>query len=109
MVGYIGETVTFVAMGVDAQGQIVHGPRFTWDSSDTEKLVIDEAGRATLLQPGTVIVTARGGSATKTAPVLIRANRRPVQTDAEWQADQDSLVSSAGENGFGGVAGIADG
>jgi hypothetical protein len=97
MVGYIGETVTFIAMGSDIRGEIVHGAKFTWESSDTDKLTIDEAGRAALLRPGMVIVTARAGVAVKTAAVLIRPTRRPVQTDAEWRADQDSIVSSTGE------------
>jgi hypothetical protein len=102
--GYIGDTVTFVAMGKDALGQPAQGPKFSFESSDLSKLTIDEAGRATLLQPGTVIVTARAGLAVKTAPVSIRSTRRRVQTDAEWRADQDSLVGAAGdEKGIGGV------
>src|SRR5258708_7711564 len=30
LVGYIGETVTFVAMGKDIQGQPAHGAKFQW-------------------------------------------------------------------------------
>ena len=96
MVGYVAETVTFVAMGADIRGDVVHGAKFTWESSDTSKLTIDEAGRATLLAAGTVIVTCRAGLSVKTAPVLIRPIRRPVQTDSEWRADQESLVAGAG-------------
>jgi len=92
MVGYIAETVTFVAMGTDIRGDLAHGAKFTWESSDTSKLTIDEAGRATLLQPGVVSVTARAGVASGTSPVLIRPTRRRMQTDAEWRADQDSLL-----------------
>jgi hypothetical protein len=104
MVGYIGETVTFVAMGADIRGDVVHGAKFTWESSDTSKLTIDEAGRATLLAAGTVIVTCRAGLVMKTVPVLIRPIRRPLQTDSEWRADQESIVSSTvGENGVGDV------
>jgi len=91
-------------VGADIRGDLVHGAKFTWESSDTSKLTIDEAGRATLLAAGPVIVTCRAGLVVKTAPVLIRPVRRPLQTDSEWRADQDSLVSStAGENGVGNV------
>jgi RHS repeat-associated protein len=95
MVGYIAETVTFVAMGADIRGDLVHGAKFTWESSDTSKLTIDEAGRATLVTAGTVIVTCRAGLVAKTAAVLIRPIRRPVQTDQEWRTDQESLVADA--------------
>lgn len=104
MVGYIAETVTFVAMGADIRGELVHGAKFSWESSDTSKLTIDDAGRATLLAPGMVIVTCRAGLALKTASVLIRPMRRPVQTDQQWRTDQESRVSSTGgENGVGDV------
>ncbi|HLF84279.1 MAG TPA: hypothetical protein VI837_08905, partial [Blastocatellia bacterium] len=94
-VGYIGDRVTFVAKGTTVDGQPAHGAKFSFDSSDESKMTIDEAGRATLLAAGMVIVTARAGAAIKTAPVLIRSTRRRVQTDAEWRADQDSLVASS--------------
>src|SRR6266496_2489748 len=35
MVGYVAETVTFVALGADIRGDVVHGAKFTWESSDT--------------------------------------------------------------------------
>jgi RHS repeat-associated protein len=110
MVGYMGETVTFVAMGSDIRGDLVHGAKFQWESSDTNKLTIDEAGRATMLHPGMVIVTARAGAAAQAAPVLIRPVRRPVQTDQQWRADQESLVSSVGkgDNGSGVLASLMD-
>lgn len=95
-VGYVGDSVTFVAMGKTFDGQTAHGAKFTWESSDTTKLTIDAAGQASLLSDGLVVVTAYGGTALKTAPVLIRPARRRVQTDAEWRADQESLVASAG-------------
>src|SRR5262245_20636280 len=41
-VGYIGETVTFVAMGSGVDGKAAHGAKFTWESSDTSKLTVDE-------------------------------------------------------------------
>ncbi|HXF39109.1 MAG TPA: RHS repeat-associated core domain-containing protein [Blastocatellia bacterium] len=91
-VGYIGDSVTFVAIGTDPEGQPAHGAKFTWESSNEDKLTIDEAGRATLLGPGLVRVTARAGAIEKTASVLIRPLRRRMQTDQEWKDDQDSLV-----------------
>src|SRR5205823_2894312 len=106
LVGYVGETVTFIAMGQDIRGDVAHGAKFQWESSDTNKLTIDEAGQATMLHPGMVIVTARAGVASQAAPVLIRPIRRPVQTDQQWRTDQESLVSSIGdgENGSGVLA-----
>jgi hypothetical protein len=97
LVGYVGDSVTFVAMGTDAFGQPAHGAKFTWESSDPNKLTIDEAGRSSLLHPGLVRVTARAGFAEQTALVLIRPTRRPLQTDEEWRADQDSFVGSTGD------------
>ncbi len=97
LVGYVGDSVTFVAMGTDSLGEPAHGAKFTWESSDPNKLTIDEAGRASLLHPGLVRVTAHAGAAQATAAVLIRPTRRPMQTDQEWRADQDSLVGSTGD------------
>lgn len=110
LVGYIGETVTFVAMGTGLDGSPAHGAKFQWESSDTNKLTIDEAGVATMLHPGMVIVTARAGAAVQAAPVLIRPARRRVQTDEEWRVDQQSAVSSTsgGEDGSGVLASLME-
>ena len=94
LVGYVGDQVTFVGMGVDADGQPAHGAKFDWLSSDSGKLDIDEAGRAILRQPGLVLVTCRTGVASRSVPVLIRPTRRRLQTDLEWRVDQDSLDPS---------------
>lgn len=107
LVGYIGDVVTFVAMGMDAPGRPAHGARFTWASSDEGKLTVDEAGRATLVAPGLVIVTCSAGVAVKTTPVLIRPARRRVQTDQEGKADQDSLIGDGREPGGGGQGVLA--
>lgn len=95
LVGYVGDRVSFAGIGVDSDGQPAHGVKFDWQSSDTSKLEIDEAGGAMLLSPGLVRVTCRAGSVSKSAPVLIRQTRRRMQTDAEWRADQDSLSETA--------------
>ncbi len=90
-VGYVNETVTFTAFGTDSSGQAVHGAKYAWESSNTDKAQIDEAGRATLLRPGMVQITCRAGSAQATARLLVRPNHRPRQTDEQWRDDQDSL------------------
>jgi RHS repeat-associated protein len=101
LVGYVGDRVTFSGMGVDGDGQPAHGAKFEWGSSDTSILEIDEAGGATLIRPGLVRVTCRAGSASRSAPVLIRPTRRRLQTDLEWRVDQDSLSeTAAGPTGF---------
>ena len=100
-VGYIGDQVTFTGMGLGANRQPAHGAKFDWESSDASKLEIDEAGRATLHQPGLVRVTCRTATAAQSAAVLIRPTRRRLQTDDEWRADQDSLTEPAsGPSGF---------
>jgi RHS repeat-associated protein len=112
LVGYVGDSVTFIAMATDALGEPAHGAKFTWESSDPNKLTIDEAGRASLLHPGLVRVTARAGFAEQTALVLIRPTRRPLQTDEEWRADQDSLVGDGrqqtDDGHLGMLAGLVD-
>ncbi|HXG67991.1 MAG TPA: hypothetical protein VNO70_23035, partial [Blastocatellia bacterium] len=93
-VGYLDETQTFSAIGLDAAGEIVEGVRFSWESSDADKLTVDEGGAAAFLKPGQVRLTCRAGAAQAEAVVLIRPARRRPQTDEEWKADQDSLQVS---------------
>ncbi|MEK6410558.1 MAG: hypothetical protein AABN34_26840 [Acidobacteriota bacterium] len=94
LVGYVGDSVTFVGIGTDNADQPVHGAKLTWESSHTDKLTIDDAGQASLLHPGLVRVTAHAGLAQQTVGVLIRPTRRRIQTDLEWQVDQDSFDAS---------------
>lgn len=61
LVGYLGETPTFSAAGWDANREIVHGAKFNWGSSDSDKSSIDEAGRAKFLQPGQTKIICRAG------------------------------------------------
>jgi RHS repeat-associated protein len=95
LVGYLGQTVTFTALPLDASRQVVQGVRFNWESSDADKAVIDDAGRARLLHPGLVRITCRAGNVQATVPLLVRPGHRPRQSDAEWQADQQSLNQTA--------------
>jgi hypothetical protein len=91
-VGYLDETITFTALATDYLDRTIQGVKFTWEESDlANKLRIDEAGRATFLQPGLARITCRAGNAVATAAVLIRPNHRPLQTDAQWRADQAAL------------------
>ena len=93
LVAYIGDTQTFTAVGAGSGGDVVHGVRFSW-SSGTANLQIDEAGRATFLEPGQYTITATAGSAQGSAVVLVRPTRRPRQNDGQWRVDQDSLQTS---------------
>ena len=104
IVGYQGQQITFSAVGRDGSGETVQGARFNWSSSDSTLLDIDGSGQATLLSPGLVWVTASTPSAANRAPVLIRPGERTLQTDTDWQADQDrlrpdgSIVGSTGRS-----------
>ncbi|MEK6407970.1 MAG: hypothetical protein AABN34_13495 [Acidobacteriota bacterium] len=93
-VGYENEGATFTALPTDFLERSVEGVKFTWESSNPEKLEIDDAGRAKFLQPGLARVTCRTGSASATAAVLIRPNHRPVQSDDDWRNDQKRLDAS---------------
>jgi hypothetical protein len=90
-VGYENEGTAFTALPTDFLDRTVQGVKFSWESSDTNKLEIDDAGRARFLQAGLARVTCRAGTASATAPVLIRQGHRPRQTDAEWRVDQGAL------------------
>ncbi len=108
-VGYIGETVTFTAVGVDARNEVVHGVKFDWVSSDSRKAQVDEAGRATFLQGGAVRIVCHAGSAQAAALVVIRPTRRPRQSDDEWRTDQNSVqTSSFGAGMSGSFASLLD-
>jgi RHS repeat-associated protein len=90
-VGYQDQSVTFSALAIDAFGETIHGVKFTWESSDLDKLEIDEAGQATFLRPGLARITCSAGSAQAVAPVLVRPGHRPLQSDSQWLADQNGL------------------
>jgi RHS repeat-associated protein len=95
-VGYEGGSVTLTAHPTDYLDRPVQGVRFTWESSNTDKVEVDEMGRARFLQPGLARITCRAGLIEETALVLVRPGRRPHQTDQEWRADQSSLQANAG-------------
>ena len=91
LVAYLNENVVFTALPTDYLDRTVQGVPVTWESSNPDKVQIDDSGRATCLQPGLARITCRAGSISATAPMFVRPNRRPVQTDAEWRADQSAL------------------
>jgi RHS repeat-associated protein len=94
-VGYIGQTVAFRALPLNASGQTIQGVRFDWQSSDASKVQIDDDGQAHLLHPGLVRITCLAGTAQASIPLLVRPGARPMQSDADWQADQQNLSASA--------------
>lgn len=91
LVAYQNQPINFSAIGLDRFGQIAHGARFEWFSSDDNKLEIDDSGQATAIGTGVVWVAARTRYVSARVPVLIRPGARPLQTDEEWKADQDQL------------------
>ncbi|MEK6287978.1 MAG: hypothetical protein AABO57_19845, partial [Acidobacteriota bacterium] len=95
-VGYENEGVTFTALPTDFLERSVEGVKFTWESSNPEKLEIDDAGRAKFLQPGLARVTCRTGSASATAAVLIRPSHRPVQSDDDWRCNDQKRLDAGG-------------
>ncbi|HXG95207.1 MAG TPA: hypothetical protein VNN73_22920, partial [Blastocatellia bacterium] len=91
IVGYQDQVIIFSAVPTDALDNVIQGVKFTWESSNPDKVQIDDAGRATFLQPGLARITCRAGLIEATAPVLVRPGHRPVQTDIEWRLDQAAL------------------
>ncbi|MEK6304510.1 MAG: RHS repeat-associated core domain-containing protein [Acidobacteriota bacterium] len=106
-VAYQGQSQTFGAVPANLRDQTVQGVKFSWESSDPDKVQIDDVGRATFLQPGMARITCRAGTAQASVPVLVRAGRRPRQSDAEWWADQQSLSETATPTGSSGSTGSA--
>ena len=94
-VGYQGQTMIFSALPTDSAGRTIQGVRFTWQSLNTDKVEIDEEGRATLLQPGLARIVCRAGLVQSSVAVLVRPGQRSRQTDAQWMADQN-LIDEAG-------------
>src|SRR5262245_29732000 len=85
-VAYQGSSQSFAAVPVNAAGETVQGVKFTWQSSDSEKVQIGDTGRATFLTPGLTRIVCRAGTVEASVPVLVRAGRRPGQSDREWMA-----------------------
>jgi RHS repeat-associated protein len=104
LVAYLNQTVVFTALPTDYLDRTIQGVPLTWESSNPDRLQIDDSGRATCLQPGLARITCRAGAASATAPLLVRPIRRPVQTDAEWRADQAVLRPDGTVRGMNGAS-----
>jgi RHS repeat-associated protein len=91
LVAYLDQTVVFNALPTDSLDRTVQGVPLMWESSNPDKIQIDDSGRATCLRPGLARITCRAGAVSATAPMFVRPIRRPVQSDAEWRTDQSFL------------------
>jgi RHS repeat-associated protein len=94
-VSYEGDTIDFSAFGIDYAGRTIQGLVFSWESSDTAKIQIDDNGRAQAMRSGMCEITCHAGTISKTARVLVKQGRRPRQTDEQWLNDQNSLSDSS--------------
>jgi RHS repeat-associated protein len=94
-VGYQGQVINFSGLPMNYAGQTIQGVRFSWESADTKKVQIDETGRATFLQPGLAKIICHAGVVSAAAAVLIKPGNRRVQTDDEWNTDQNGLSDDA--------------
>jgi RHS repeat-associated protein len=91
-VAYAGQSLIFNAIGTNLAGQTIPGLVFNWESSNTSVVQIGDTGNARFVGAGGVIhIICRAGVAVGIANILVRPGRRPIQTDAEWRADQESL------------------
>ena len=52
LVAHEGDTTTFTAVAADYQGRTIQGVRFTWESSDPEKLQIRSARASNVFAAG---------------------------------------------------------
>jgi RHS repeat-associated protein len=105
-VGYQAQTVTFRGLPTDLAGRTIQGVRFTWESANPDKVQIDDSGNATFLQPGLTTIICRAGLITAIARVLVKPGQRRLQTEAEWNADQESLIGD-GRSPDDGPTGVA--
>ncbi|MEW6130531.1 MAG: hypothetical protein AB1757_26085 [Acidobacteriota bacterium] len=101
-VAYQGDALKFDAVGLNAQGQVIQGVVFTWESASPEKIHIDDTGKATFNESGQSRIICRAGTAQASATVLVRPGNRPKQNDREWKNDQDAL-SDAESTGVGAI------
>ncbi|MBI3651315.1 MAG: RHS repeat protein [Acidobacteria bacterium] len=98
-VGYQGQTMKFNALPLNTFNKVIQGVKLSWESSDTNKMQIDDSGKATFLQPGRVVITCRAGTASAVVPVQVRPGNRPAQSDDEWKNDQETLSADGTTTG----------
>ena len=85
----VGDTVTFVARPLTADGRPIDGVSFTWRSSDTSVIAITAAGHATAKRTGTTMIRATTGGSYHEAEVIVQL--APVAT-VELSATTLSIV-----------------
>lgn len=83
-VGFQGQSVYFSALPTDYSDRTIQGVTYSWESSDPDRVAVDESGKARLLGPGIAWITCRAGVVTKRAPILVLPGARPIQTDQQW-------------------------
>jgi RHS repeat-associated protein len=98
-VGYQEQSHKFNALLMNANNQAIYGVKPAWESSNPEKVQIDDSGKATFLQPGQARIICRVGNVEASVPVQVRPGNRPIQSDAEWRNDQSSLTPEGGASG----------
>jgi hypothetical protein len=91
LVAHVGQTMSFAGRPSDFAGRAVQGLRLSWTSSDPNKAAVSDLGLATFLGPGLAWITASAGAISARAPVLVLAEARQPQTDADWDAEQGRL------------------
>jgi RHS repeat-associated protein len=91
LVAHVGQTMSFAGRPSDFAGRAVQGLRLSWTSSDPNKAAVSDLGLATFLGPGLAWITASAGAISARAPVLVLAEARQPQTDAEWDAERGRL------------------
>jgi trimeric autotransporter adhesin len=74
----VGQTVTFTAVLLDAEGTALTDRTATWSSSNAEVARIDEDGTVTALTPGTVLIRATSGRVAASAALSVLAEPDPV-------------------------------
>jgi hypothetical protein len=79
---FVGDRVAYSAQPRDVGAAVVQGIKFGWSTLNPDKVLIDEAGRATMLAPGLATIVCTAGLATGTALVLVRPGNRRAQPDA---------------------------
>src|SRR5262249_3256697 len=101
---FVGDRIAYTAQSRDTSSEVVHGIKDSWSTLDSDKVSIDEAGRALMLKPGLARIVCTAGATSATALVLIRPGNRGIQTDTQWRLDQGSGTSGMGTGGGGSAA-----
>ena len=67
----LGDTIRLSAEALDANATVVATAEFTWSSSDTLVVTVDDSGLIAAVDNGAAMVTATAGSASGTAAVTV--------------------------------------